>query len=88
MTELSRRQNAVSPLLKVVKSQVIARRNNATLVDAADKFDNNFLGAMIIDDLKLSNVSVSLHESKESDDDFGRGPDDDLLLAFAFSIDD
>ena len=88
MTKLSGGQNAVGPLLEVSEGQVIAGRDDTTLVDAANEFDDNFLGAVIINDLKLSDVSVSLHEAEESDDDLGRGSDDDLLLAFAFCVDE
>lgn len=88
MAELSGGQNAIGPLLEVSEGEVITGRDDSTFVDSADEFDDDFLGSVIIDDLKLSNISVDLHELEESDDEFGSRSDLDLLLSLPFGVDD
>lgn len=41
---------------------------------------------MVIDNFKLSDVTVLLHDSEESKENFRRRSDDNLLLSFSFSI--
>ena len=43
---------------------------------------------MVIDNLKLSDVAVLLHDPEEFEEDFGRGADDDLLLSLSLGVDD
>ena len=88
VSELSWWQNVTCPLFKVGQGQVIAGTDNSALVDSADEFDDNFLGAVIIDNLKLPDVAVGLHEFEELDDEFGDGSDEDLFFAFPFGVDD
>ena len=43
---------------------------------------------MIINNLELPDVSIRLHESKETNDEFGDRSNEDLLFAFPFGVDD
>ena len=58
VSELSRRQHAIRPFLKVGQGQVVSGTDDSALVDPADQFDDDFLGTMIIDDFKLSNIAM------------------------------
>lgn len=43
---------------------------------------------MVIDDFKLSNVTILLHDSEEFEEDFGGGSDDDLFFSFSLGVND
>lgn len=88
MSELSRGKDAVGPLLEVGEGKVVTGGDNTTLVDPADQFNHNLLGSVIINDLKLSDVAVDLHDLQESDDELGSRPNEDLLLSLPFGVDD
>lgn len=45
------------PLLDLVELHRVARRNHTALVDAANKLDDNLASAVVIDDLKVTNVT-------------------------------
>jgi hypothetical protein len=57
VTELTRRQQLDNPLLQVTELDVIAGRNDARLVDAADKLDDNLAVAVVVDLFELANVA-------------------------------
>ena len=69
MSELPGWQDVVGPLLKIADEDIVARRDDSTLVDAANQLDHNLLGSVVIDDLKLSNVVVFLHNLQEFEED-------------------
>lgn len=86
LSELSRRQDVIGPLLEIADEDVVARANHPALVNAADELDDNLLAAVVVDYLELADVVVLLHDLQELQQDFGAGLDQHLLLAFAFSI--
>lgn len=88
VAELPGGQDAAGPLLEVGEGEVVAGRDDSALVDAADEFDDDLLGSVIVDDLELADVAVGLHEAEEADDELGGGADDDLLVALALGVDD
>ena len=88
VTELPGGEDAVGPLLEISESEVVAGRDDSALVYSADELDDDLLGSVVVDDLELADVAVDLHELEEANDELGTRPDDDLLLALAFSIDD
>ena len=57
VTELTRGQKVGGPLLDLADLQIEAGGNDTTLVDAANKLDDNLSAAVVIDDLELPNVS-------------------------------
>jgi hypothetical protein len=59
--ELTRRKQLDNPLLHVTELHVVAGRNDSSLVEAAVKLHNNLAVAVVIDLLKLANVSYKKH---------------------------
>lgn len=57
VTELTRRKELDNPLLQVTELDVVAGRDDTSLVEAAVKLDNNLAVAVVIDLLELSNVA-------------------------------
>lgn len=57
VTELARGQQVVGPLLDLVNSNVEARRDNGSLVQAAEEVNNNLSGTVVIDNFELTNVA-------------------------------
>jgi len=80
VTEATGRQNVLHPLLHVRHSHVETRRDDSALVDAADELDHDLARAVVVDHLKLPNVSILLHHLQKLDDHLGRWPDNHLPL--------
>lgn len=57
VAELTRGQQSNSPLLKVGQLDVVAGRDDTSLVETAVELDNDLAGAVVIDLLELANVS-------------------------------
>ena len=47
----------------------VRKQEETDLVDAAGEVNNDLAGAVVVDDLELSDVTVLHHDGKESDDD-------------------
>lgn len=60
-------------------SQVVSRRNDSAFVESPNQLHNNLPGPVVVDQLELPDVSVSLHESQELDDDFRHGSNQNLF---------
>jgi len=88
MSELSGGKDVVGPFFKIRQQDVISGRDDCAFVDAADQLNHNLFASVVIDDLELSDVVVPLHDSQKLEQDLGDGLQEDLLFAFAFSIDD
>merc|ERR1712107_624540 len=73
VTELTRRQELDDPLLEVTELDVVAGRDDASLVQTAV--------ALVDDLLELADVAVLLHDLQEFDDDLGARADEHLALA-------
>jgi hypothetical protein len=56
---LARRQQVVDPLLNIVYGDIETGRDNTGLVDAADKINNDLARSVVIDDLKLTDVTYA-----------------------------
>ncbi len=67
MAELSGWKNVVGPLFEVGEEDIVSGRYNSTFVDSSNKFDNNLFASVIINDLKLTDVVVLLHDAEEFD---------------------
>ena len=63
MSELSGGKDVVGPLLEVSQGQVVSWRDDSDFVDSTEELDDDLLGSVIIDNFKLSDVSVLLHDS-------------------------
>ncbi|KAH3669694.1 hypothetical protein OGATHE_002506 [Ogataea polymorpha] len=68
VTELSGWQQVVSPSLNVLNLDVESWRDDTTLVESSVQLDDNLSGSVVIDVFEFSNVTMSLHHSKELDD--------------------
>ena len=54
LSELTGWEQTDDPLLDITDADVKARGDNTTLVNSTNKFNNNFLSSVIIDDFKFS----------------------------------
>jgi hypothetical protein len=57
VTELTRGQQLDNPLLHVAELDVVAGRDDTSLVDAAVKLDDDLAVAVVVDLLELANVA-------------------------------
>jgi len=57
VTELTRGQQVVGPLLDAHERNVEARGDNTALVDAPNELNHDLPAAVVVDDLELPNVS-------------------------------
>lgn len=87
-TELTGRKELVGPLLNVVEGAIEAGGDDTRLVQAAQKVDDDLAGAVVIDNLELSDVTVLLHQAKESNDHLGGGAKQNLTLSAALGVGD
>ncbi len=73
IAELSRRKDIGRPSLEVVEGNVEAGRDDSALVDSAEELDDDFTGAVIVNDFELADVPSLLHKLQKLDEDFGAG---------------
>lgn len=85
-TKLSSREKVVDPVLNLANADIEARRDDTSLVNTTVKLNNDLTGTVVIDVLKLTDVTVRLHNLKELDDDLGRGSDEDLSLTSLLGV--
>ncbi len=57
VSELTRRQKIVGPLLNGSQLQVEAGRNNTALVQTTNELNNNLAAAMVVNDFELTDVT-------------------------------
>ena len=57
MTELTGGQEVHNPLFNFIHLYIKTRTDNSNLVNTTNEFYNNLVGAMIINNLKLSNIT-------------------------------
>lgn len=86
VTELSGGQQVVSPSLNVGDLDVESGRDNSTLVQSTVQLNDNLTRTVVINVLELTNVTMSLHDSQEFDDDLGRRSNHDLALTGLLGI--
>lgn len=65
VAELSGWEDVVGPFFEVGQEDIVPWGDDTAFVDPADKFNNNLLASVIINDLKLSDVVVLLHDPQE-----------------------
>lgn len=87
MAELSGGKNVVGPFFEIGEENIVSGRNDSAFVDSSDKFDNNLFASVIINDLKLTDVVVLLHDTEEFNEDLGDRLQENLLLSFSLSVD-
>jgi hypothetical protein len=87
MAELSGGENVVGPLFEIGKENIVSGRNDSAFIDSSDELDNNLLASVIVNDLKLTDVVVLLHDTEEFDKNLGDRLQENLLLSFSLSID-
>lgn len=57
VAELTSRQQLDNPLLELGETDVVAGRDDTSLVETAVELDDNLAGAVVIDLLELANVA-------------------------------
>lgn len=70
VTKLSGRQNLAGPFFQILQSDIKSWGNDSAFVKSTQQLDDDLIASMVINELEFSNVSISLHESQEFDDDF------------------
>lgn len=66
VTKLSRWKYVLHPLLHIVHFAVKARRDNSTLIDSANQIHDNLASAVVIQNLKLANISFAEQRNKSA----------------------
>ena len=85
-TELTGWKKVHNPLFDVTNTAIKAWGDNTTLVQTADKVDNDFSTTVIIYEFEVSDVSVLLHGLQKFDDNLGGRTDQNLSLASLFCV--
>ena len=88
LTELPGWQQIDNPLLDFTDGNIETGGDDTALVQAAIKFNDDLLGAVVVDDLEFANVSMDLHTLQELDNDLTAGSDQNLTLSSLFSVGD
>ena len=86
ITELSSWQQVLSPLLDITDLDVESWGNDATLVQSTVQLDNDLTRSVVVNVLELTNVTVSLHNLQELDDDLGGRSDHNLALTALLGV--
>jgi hypothetical protein len=88
VSKLTRGENVCGPAFEVAEGNVESGRDDSTLIDSAEQFDNDLARAMIVDHFKFADVAALLHELEEFDQNLRAGSKQNLTLAFAFGVQD
>ena len=86
VTELSGWQQVLSPLLDITDLDVESWGNDTTLVQSTVQLDNDLTRSVVVNVLELTNVTVSLHNLQELDDDLGGRSDHNLALTALLGV--
>ena len=77
-TELTGWEDGIAEVLEVPELDIEVGGNNSTLVESSIEVYDDLSTTGIIDDLKLTNVSVLLHDFQELDECLGDWSEDNL----------
>lgn len=86
VTETTGRKDILNPLLNVLDRDVEAGGDNTALVKSANKLHNDLAGAVVVDDLELTNITILLHNLQELDHNLGRRSEQNLSLSTLLSV--
>jgi len=67
---------------------IVARRDDTSLVETAVELDDNLAVSVVIDFLEFTDVSVLLHDVEEFDNDLRTWSNEDLALSSLFGVAD
>ena len=87
VSELSGRQDLVEGLLEVLQLDIEPWGDDSALVDTPVELNDDLAVSLIVNNLKLVDVSMLLHDLQELDDDLGAWSDDDLSLSNSLGVD-
>lgn len=88
VTELTGREEVLSPLLNRVNGNIETRRDDTALVDATGEVDDDLASALVVNNLELTNVTVLLHNLEELNSNLGSRADDNLTLTAVLGVGD
>ena len=77
-TELSGWEDLIDELLEILQFQVESWWDDTGLVKSTVEVDNDLSGSLVINDLEVSDISMSLHASKELDNNLGDWSEENL----------
>ena len=77
-TELTRGKHGVGEVFEFAEGEIETGRDDTAFVEATVEVDNNLARASVINDLKLVDVAMLLHNLEELDKDLGCGPKNHL----------
>ena len=72
-TELTRWEHGVGEVFEFAEGEIETGRDDTAFVEATVEVDNNLARASVINDLKLVDVAMLLHNLEELDKDLGCG---------------
>lgn len=84
--EATRRQDILYPLLDIRLLHIEARGDHTALVNAANKLDHDLAGAMIVENLEVTDISVLLHHLQELNHHLGCRADENLALSALLGV--
>ena len=77
-TELTGGENGVGEILELSEGEIETGGDDTALVEATVEVNNDLAIASIIDDFKLVDVAVSLHDLEELNENLGGRSEDNL----------
>ena len=77
-TELTRGKHGVGEVFELAEGEIETGWDDTAFVEATVEVDNNLATAGVINDLKLVDVAMLLHNLEELDKDLGCGPKNHL----------
>lgn len=86
MSELSGRKDVACPLFELGEEDIISWGDNSAFVDTTNKFDNDLFASVVINNLKLSDILMLLHDSQEFDENLRDRSQEHLFLTLTFSV--
>ena len=84
--KLAAGKQVINPLFHLGKLDVETRTDDAALVQATIQLDDDLAGTVVVDDFKLANVAVFLHDHQELDNNLRARTDEHLALAALLGI--
>ena len=87
-TEPTSGEQQVDPRLDLVDLDVESGGDDTSLVEAAVELNDDLAGTVVVDLLKLADVTMALHDTQELHNDLGARANEHLALSTALGIDD
>ena len=80
VSELSGWEDLVNELLEILQLQIESWWDDTGLVESSVQVNNDLSGSLVVNNFEVVDVTMSLHNSKELDNDLGDWSEEDLYL--------